>query len=360
MGMLRLALALAVFLSHLPLATIHFIGGGVAVQGFFIVSGFYMSLVLGGKYSDTRLFYTNRLLRIFPSYVLMIGLGAIALFGLHASATATFDLFVSLVKHPGPTVVLVIENLVLVGQELLFWFKLTAEGLFVFDPTNTPSAESPVAWQLLLVPQAWSLSLELMFYALAPWLARRSTGTLIGVLVASIAFRFAGHWLPVDYWLWQGRLFPTVLFLFVAGMLAQRATPRVAGLRPAIGWGVTALLLALIVALPYTGLEGEPGRWVVYGAITLAIPFVFSSFQGVAFDRWIGDLSYPIYLTHLMMIGLVLTFEPPAGAWVAFAGTIALSCLLLWRVDHPVDRWRQARIARAKAAPAMSADVPGA
>lgn len=49
MGLLRVALAMAVLLGHLPIATYHFIHAATAVQGFYIVSGFYMALVLEGK-----------------------------------------------------------------------------------------------------------------------------------------------------------------------------------------------------------------------------------------------------------------------------------------------------------------------
>ncbi len=345
MGLLRVALALAVFLSHLPTATFGFIGGGIAVQGFFIVSGFYMSLVLSGKYANTRLFYSNRALRIFPTYGVMMALGAIALFGLGASATASPDMFPTLWHHGVAAFVLLIENLALLGQELLFWFKLPPTGHFVLDLTNAgPTPDAPVAWQFLLVPQAWSLSMELMFYALAPWLARRSTRTLLGIGVASVALRLAGHWLPVDYWLWQGRFFPTALFLFIAGMLSQRALPLAARLPLAAGWIANATVLAVVIALPFAHLEGEINRWILYATIAVAAPLAFNAFGRFSFDRWIGDLSYPIYLTHLMVIGLVLTYEPEHGAWVALAGTLGLSFILLILVDHPVDRWRQARL----------------
>src|SRR5262245_14387299 len=62
MGLVRVALAMAVLLGHLPVASFKFMGGGLAVQSFFIVSGFYMALVLSGKYRDVGLFYSNRLL----------------------------------------------------------------------------------------------------------------------------------------------------------------------------------------------------------------------------------------------------------------------------------------------------------
>jgi len=352
MGLLRVALALAVFLSHLPLATVHFVGGGVAVQGFFIVSGFYMSLVLGGKYADTTLFYSNRALRIFPGYAVMMVVAALALFGLAASATASPDMFVTLWHRTSSTAVLAFENLALLGQELLFWFTVAPDGGLVFDPTNAgPTPEAPVAWQFLLVPQAWSLSIELTFYALAPYLARRSTRTLVLIGLASVALRLAGHWLPVSYALWQGRLFPTALFLFIAGMLSQRALPLAARLPRWVGWIANAALLAVVIALPLVALKGETDRWILYATIALAAPFVFHAFGRFSIDRFIGDLSYPIYLTHLLVIGLVLTYEPEHGAWVALAGTVCLSLLLLLAVDHPVDRWRQARLKAAQTRP---------
>ena len=93
MGLLRLALAFAVLLGHLPLAQYQFINAAFAVQGFYVVSGFYMALVLDGKYSNVGLFYSNRLLRLFPTYFVMMAIAAIALWGFNASATASPEVF---------------------------------------------------------------------------------------------------------------------------------------------------------------------------------------------------------------------------------------------------------------------------
>lgn len=238
------------------------------------------------------------------------------------------------------------QNLTLLGQELLFWFKVSGEATFSFDPSNAPpSATAAVGWQFLLVPQAWSLSMEVVFYALAPYLARARTRTLSALALASMALRVAGHWLPVDFSLWQGRLFPTAFFLFLLGMLAFRALPLARRLPVAAGWGANAVVLALVVTLPLLKLNDEVGRWLVYGIVAAAVPLIFNAFKDFAADRWIGELSYPIYLGHLMIVGLVLKYEPPHPVLVAFAGTLALATLLFACIDRPVDRWRQARAA---------------
>jgi peptidoglycan/LPS O-acetylase OafA/YrhL len=138
-------------------------------------------------------------------------------------------------------------------------------------------------------------------------------------------------------------------------MLAQKALPFAAAVPKAVGWIVNVALLALMIMLPAVSdalhINGEITRWAMYVLIALAIPFVFNAFKTFALDRWIGDLSYPLYLVHLLMIGAVLTFIPnaPYAAWVAIGGSLVLSALTLVLIDHPVDRWRQKRAEKAGA-----------
>ncbi len=363
--MVRVALALAVLLSHLPLASYKFISGGLAVQCFFIVSGFYMALVLGGKYKDVGLFYSNRLLRLFPTYFAMCVLGAVTLWVFNASATASPDIFANAYGNPLTAAVLAFENIFMVGQEMLFWFSIDDNGALVFDARGPlPDETTTVAWQGLLIPQSWSLSVELMFYAVAPFLARAGWKWIAAIAAASLLFRLAGIWTGIDYLLWQGRLFPTALFLFLFGMLAHQALPLAARLPKAIGWIVGALLVAFIVAFPLIGealsLDPLKARWLAYAVVTLSIPFVFHAFKDFALDRWIGDLSYPMYLSQLLVIGLVLTYEPPFAMWTAIGGTFAVSALVLVLIDHPVDRWRQRRAARSNPPATYAASDAGA
>ncbi|MDQ0465591.1 peptidoglycan/LPS O-acetylase OafA/YrhL [Caulobacter ginsengisoli] len=348
MGTVRVVLALAVLLSHLPLASYKILSGGLAVQSFFIISGFYMALVLEGKYRDARLFYSNRLLRLAPTYFIMLVVGAIALFGLKASVTSSPELMASLARNPLSAAVLAVENLVVVGQDLLFWFKIDPHGALVFDAYADPAKDN-IAWQGLMAPQSWSLSTELMFYAVAPFIVRWKWGWIALLAAASIALRLAGHWLDVDYLLWQGRLFPTALFMFLLGVLGFKAMPLVEKAPRAIGWGAAAVLLAYCLA--FTALTMPPlmARWVTYGVVALTVPWIFHAFKDNRFDRWIGDLSYPVYLSQLIVIGLVLTFKPPLPIWAAIGGTFAFSALLLVLVEHPVDRWRQRRLAARQA-----------
>src|SRR5215813_7005704 len=80
MGFLRLYLALSVLNAHYPIAPQPglFVHGFVAVCIFFIISGFYMSLVLDRNYlrepGGVARFYFSRALRIFPVYWVVLAL----------------------------------------------------------------------------------------------------------------------------------------------------------------------------------------------------------------------------------------------------------------------------------------------
>jgi peptidoglycan/LPS O-acetylase OafA/YrhL len=345
MGMVRVALAMAVVLSHLPLASYKFLSGGLAVQAFFIVSGFYMALVLDGKYKNVSLFYSNRLLRLFPTYLVMVMLTIIAVYVFNASATMSPEIVDRILQNPLSAIVLGIENLIMVGQEMLFWFSIDDAGALVLDPRGPlPDENTVVGWQGLFVPQAWSLSMELMFYAIAPFLARAGWKWIAVICVASIALRLSGAFLEgFDYLLWQGRFFPTALFLFLLGMLAHKALPFANRLPKAVGWITALAVLAFIVAFPLLGWTDIRMRWAVYAIFAATTPFTFAAFKDNALDRWIGDLSYPIYMTQLFVIGFVLTYEPPFGMWIGILGTVAMSIAILVLIDHPLDRWRQHR-----------------
>src|SRR5262245_47535053 len=74
MGILRVYLALCVIATHTHSVFpwgMH--DGRQAVQIFYIISGFYMEMVLSGRYASARDFYLSRFLRIFPTYWVILG-----------------------------------------------------------------------------------------------------------------------------------------------------------------------------------------------------------------------------------------------------------------------------------------------
>ena len=73
MGLMRFLLAMAVVIAHTGAITVNFalIPANLAVEVFFAISGFYMSLIVTGKYRDRTTFYINRFLRLYPVYLIV-------------------------------------------------------------------------------------------------------------------------------------------------------------------------------------------------------------------------------------------------------------------------------------------------
>ena len=77
MGILRFILAFAVLIDHCGgVFGFYILPGFQCVQAFYIISGFYISLVWNEKYSliqnSYKLFITNRILRLYPLYILVL------------------------------------------------------------------------------------------------------------------------------------------------------------------------------------------------------------------------------------------------------------------------------------------------
>ena len=81
MGIIRFLLACSVVIAHAHQSiSIPILNAGACVETFFIISGFYMALVLETKYhSDRRAFWLNRWFRIAPTYY-MILLASLAIY----------------------------------------------------------------------------------------------------------------------------------------------------------------------------------------------------------------------------------------------------------------------------------------
>ena len=179
MGILRTILALAVVVYHsFKIFGLHMCGGQVAVESFYMISGFYMALILNEKYvglGSYKKFILSRFYRIFPLYwgILLIAL-IVSLIGYfafnHPYYLARYISNSSCLS--GVTIFyFILENFIVIGQDVLYFLRLDE----LCKPILTYNVLSfkHTGYQYLLVPQAWSISLELMFYCIAPFMVRK-------------------------------------------------------------------------------------------------------------------------------------------------------------------------------------------
>jgi peptidoglycan/LPS O-acetylase OafA/YrhL len=199
MGLLRFMLALAVAAGH---ASSMFgadiyprVPGSHAVQIFYIISGFLIALILSGKYADTPqgnwIFYTNRAVKIYVPYFAIL-LGTVGVWLVTYAVVGKAGQLQSFVVEGssmslGAWAFTIVTNLFLLGMEwgsmLIYRGGHLFFSIFAFE-------QPPYAVQFTIIPPAWTLSLELAFYLIAPFILRRHFLIIAALALASYTFRF--------------------------------------------------------------------------------------------------------------------------------------------------------------------------
>jgi peptidoglycan/LPS O-acetylase OafA/YrhL len=242
---------------------------------------------------------------------------------------------------------LIASNVGILGIDLSSFMRFDLPHLAF---TANWTAYKPQPSYLYLVPQAWSLSIEILVYAVAPFLFRRSIGLLATVLIASFATRTYVYHLGFKFDPWDYRFFPFELGLFIAGSLSYRAYRLVQGFRiPSIGWASLTISVAGIVLYPLLPqvvypILGFPGTEIIFlAAFSICVPGVFALSKSWRIDRWLGELSYPIYLAHLFVI-MGCNGRFGWGALKPAIGSVLLAAVLTVLLEIPIDKLRQHRV----------------
>ena len=361
MGILRVLLAVMVIIHHtdIPMHGIA-VDGVTAVEAFFIISGFYMALILRGKYNfpgGTRLFYEQRYLRLAPIYwvtiIATLGIGA-AYSVIGHTPRGKWVSLVQLVPHLSPSslVFFCFSNLSMLGLDYHCFAALSGHPLafhFVREGYNAPVPAS----RLLLILPAWTLSIELLFYLVAPFLVWRSIKFQAGCIIADLLLRsLAMTYLKLPFEPWGQHFFPFELWAFLLGSVGYQLLPHYERLvrhpgflRGIITTGLTALLFFYgRIPLPEAG-----RRWVFLSIIALLVPLLFAVSRRDKIDRAIGEISYPLYLLHMTVI---YAFVPVLEKLKGFSNVgvvlfpLGAAALAYWAIERPIERWRAARYQR--------------
>lgn len=227
--------------------------------------------------------------------------------------------------------------------------------------------------------QMWSLAVEVSFYLVLPaigWLVvvglcrRRpragvAAAALTGLIAASLGWIVLTHsdWfydaVPVDITaqLWL----PSFIGWFAGGMLLAVVAPRIQG-RGGVWLTVAALAgAAAAFAAACTGLAGEPTimpfdvthavtKSLLYLAVATLVmlplvagtPTWYSAALSWRPMVWLGDISYELFLVHLLVMEFtmeLLRFAPFTGSWFGlFEITPMASVPLAWGLHRLTAR----------------------
>lgn len=382
MGSLRLVLALTVFLSHTnSLFGLLLVGPSVAVQSFFLISGFYMALVLNEKYKGPGsyyLFITNRFLRLLPAYWVVLVLIVLMIYSLRSFSpeepwiSYNLKMFFPFLDIKAQASI-IFSNVFIIGQDVLRIFGIDPRsGSFVLttDPAKG-SALMPPVYAFFFNPPAWSIGTELLFYLIAPFLVRGKKA-LLALLSLSLLLRVVMFYSGYTSKAWQFQFFPTELALFLLGVLSYKLYQAKKSFFSS-GFGLYATVFVIAATVLYQFMPGlevqgaDMKKWFYYVLLIFLIPGAFSYTSASRADRYLGDLSYPVYVVHYAVLWLWVLVRDrlldTVDLSVLHLGMLALTLLLSVALFHlvikPMERFRQSRVKSAPPLPAVASPEAG-
>ncbi len=337
--------AVAVILVILVHASVPgFEGGYIGVDVFFVISGFVITRLLLRQprrniARNLGHFYANRIRRIVPAATLTLVVAVIAAYALLG---ANFN----------PSLLVDERWASLFGEN----FRLINTASNYFVPGLAPS----------LVTHFWSLAVEEQFYLCYPvliftltWLTPRRFRTLsiTAVLLITIALSawWCWHLTPLNpiaaYYSPLTRFWELALGGLTAVIPAQwaRHTPRANSC-----FAVLAASALIVAAVRLNGASVFPGAvaWWPCGASATLLWTGQSSVRGAPASwlswrplRYIGDISYSLYLWHypwlMLPLQMVHPIASPLARVVEIAGATVCAILSYHLIENPIRHSRR-------------------
>ncbi len=291
-GIYRLILATFVSATHmgkLPAAA-----GGYAVFGFYLLSGYLMTLVLNEVYLKRQggilIFYFNRVLRIFPPFLFITLVSIVTL------------LMLSDVRHP------VFNVMHLPSTTTGFVISLT-----LIDYIGLNGNLNTHVFNMQVIPVAWSISVEWIFYLLMPFLVRNKTSVVIWLAI-SVGYTILAITQDYPYEMRYNSPLAASLPFSIGSLIYHFARINF----PRVSWKVILGVAALLIFhSTRRHVYNDPMMAGLYVAIVanallliLLSAFTPSSAKVGNIDKMCGRLSYPVFLCHYWVGLVVVTVFP--------------------------------------------------
>lgn len=319
--------------------------GYLAVDFFYVLSGFVIGYAYNDRWGGMSLgkFFKRRLIRLHPMVVFGMLVGAVTFYSQDGT------MFPEIAKTSVPHMLLIM----LIGMTLIpVTPSMDIRGWQEMHPLNGPG---------------WSLFFEYIANMLYALVVRHLPNLVLAILVFAFGAalihyavtcetgHMAGGWSFNATQLHVG--FIRVLYPFFAGLLLSKVMKPVP-VKHAFLW--CSLLIIVSLSLPRFGGTDPQHFWIngLYESLCIVLLFPLIVYLGACGTlettkstqtaRFLGDISYPMYITHYPLIYLYTTWvfdnkiplskAMPVGLLVVLA-SITLAWAALKFYDLPVRKW---------------------
>lgn len=343
MGILRFLLALSVIASHAsgigipfpnekpyPMWAMSLVDGRQAVALFFIISGYYMAMVLNTKYQNhTMRFYGNRFLRLWPTYIVVFILACLF--------TNVGSDILTTVKNCGIGVksFIWLSNTFILGTDSFWLMSLDNCNLHY----SIASAATSNGYRLLINPPAFSISMEMVFYLMAPFILKslKRVWVYFGIGILYYFYFIVAGRFNIFY---QYHLLPSSFIYFALGALAWHYSKNNSyELTDKKMYFVFLACIILMFTYPLFSM-------IIILPFTFVVPKLFELTKHSKADRLIGELSYPLYIVHYPVLTFLWGKALPQNqlGLTCFLITLVISVIIHFVIEKPIDRFRQKKL----------------
>lgn len=146
---------------------------------------------------------------------------------------------------------------------------------------------------------------------------------------------------------WVGRFLPAEIMFFLLGIVGYLAYKRLREKQVPRQLMQAALVVDVLLTVFYQWL---PQHWLMltfyYTVFACSIPLVFMLTKKSKRDAWLGNFSFPIYVTHTLPLYFVHRLCIDHGwssdieAVLETACVLPLAWLTIKYFENPLERWR--------------------
>ncbi len=351
---IRFTLSFLVMVSHFWADLLPGGDGALAVMGFYVISGYVITLVWTKSYSTApngfKRFWINRFIRLYPVFLLSSIFGILVIY-LYPEAARTIHPLMELPWSPEGGAGLAAAGI----NPSLNWAVLIPQVSLV-------GYQAPAFWRLPITfsPNAWSVNMELYFYlvfslGLTATFARAKAFFYFSLIIVGtfyILLVLFGHgifatsfFLPyfnINYYMIFYRTPVGIMFFFALGALVY-FLPKHQYPTALKFSALAALLLVPLIIVPTT--SAIITRLLVFGLLCALVLHLWSDSKPTGLLKFVGDLSYPLFLLHWQMGVLVsgctsLEKNSAMFFYLAASASVLASALVVLCLEHPLERYR--------------------
>lgn len=327
-GTLRTLLAINVVLLHVfSIPTL----GNYSISFFFLLSGFLMTLIMqesyGYSFNGVKVFWLNRILRLYPTYLVILGITVIVIIT-----------FPYVIRHPD----------LYMPKRVIEWIA----NITMIYPNIVPHRIEP-----RLVPPSWALTNELVFYfIISLGISKTLRRTIIWLALSVLYYIGTYYFYNIATYRYSAIFASSLPFALGASLYWINK------IKPLINVKLFTIVAVYILFVLNALFGYKYGSFLkefaIYINMFIAFVLVYLLYnfkidrKFKKFDAYLGYYSYPIYLSHYLIAILYSTiigygiiegsFKLKLTAIIPYSIVLLLFCLVIVHlIDKNIDAYKQ-------------------